>query len=113
MKRLYVTAVLAGAMFFSVESVTAQVYENSQAEVEMQQTQQTNYTQIEEQDLPAPVREAVERDYQGATLAEIYSAEKEGKTTYKLVVNTQDGVSQELFSDAEGNWIEKDENRNE
>lgn len=109
MKKLYVTAVVAGAMFFSVESATAQVYENSQAEAEMQQTQQTDYTQIEEQDLPEEVRLAVARDYQGSTLSEIYSRERDGQTTYKLVLSAEDGESQELFADAQGNWIENDE----
>lgn len=110
MKRLYVTAVVAGAMFFSVGSANAQVYENSQAEAQMVQTQEIEYTLIEEQDLPAEVRQAVEKDYQGSTLTEIYSAEKDGETTYKLLVSTQDGEIQELFVDAQGNWIQKDEN---
>lgn|SRR5690606_28208584 len=109
MKRLYVTAVVAGAMFFSVESATAQVYENSQGEVATEQTQQTDYTQIEEQDLPNEVRQAFERDHQGSTLSEIYSRDRDGQTTYRLVYSDQDGQSQELFADAQGNWIENDE----
>lgn len=109
MKRLYVTAALVGAMFFSVESSNAQVYENSESETPFVETQQTEYTQIEEQDLPNEVREAVARDHQGATLSEIYSAEEAGEVTYKLVVSTEDGETKELFADAEGNWIQKDD----
>ena len=110
MKRLYVTAVIAGAMFLAVGPANAQVYENSQAEAEMGQTQQVKYTQIEAQDLPQQVREAFEKDYQGSTLTEIYSAEKDGETSYKLIVSSEDGKTLELFADAQGNWIQKDEN---
>lgn len=109
MKRLYVTAALAGAIFFSVESANAQVYENSESETPFVETQQTKYTQIEEQDLPNEVRQAVEKDYQGATLSEIYSAEEAGEVTYKLVVSTQDGENKELFADGKGNWIKHDD----
>lgn len=113
MKRLYVTAALAGAMFFSVESANAQVYENSESETPVEQTQQTEFTQIEEQDLPNEVRQAVEKDFQGATLSEIYSTEKDGEVTYKLVLSTQEGEAKELFADAQGNWIQKDEKDSE
>lgn len=111
MKRLYVTAIIAGAMFFSVENATAQVNnENTQATTE-QIEQKDDFQAILEQDLPNEVREALQRDHEGATVSEAYVKEKEGERKYKLVVNTQEGESKELYADAEGNWIDKDDKR--
>ncbi|NJY61189.1 hypothetical protein HC174_00270 [Salinimicrobium sp. CDJ15-81-2] len=107
MKRIFFTAAIAGAMFFSAGTVTAQVYENSERETPFVEEQKMEYTQIQQQDLPQEVRKAVEKDYQGATVSDVYSAEKEGEVIYKLVLSTQDGESQELFADAQGNWIQK------
>ena len=112
MKRFYLTAVIAGAMFFSVESATAQENQNNQSQTATEQTQQKDdFKQIEAQDLPDEVRRAVERDYQGATVAEAYSKEKDGEAKYKIVVNTQDGQSKELYADAHGNWIDKEKKK--
>ena len=109
MKRIFFTAAIAGAMFFSAGTVTAQVYENSERETPFVEEQQTEYVLIEEQDLPQEVHQALEKDYQGATLSEVYSADKDGEIIYKLVLNTQNGEALELFADAQGNWIQKDE----
>ena len=114
MKRFYVTAVIAGAMFFSVGSATAQETEESQSQTATIQTateqteQKDEYNRIEAQELPDEVRQAVERDYQGATIVHTYSLEKDGENRYKIVIATKDGQSQELYGDAQGNWIQKD-----
>ena len=109
MKRFYVTAVIAGAMFFSVGSATAQETEKTQSQTATEQTQQKDkYNRIEAQELPDEVRQAVERDYQGATMVHTYSLEKDGEIKYKIVIATKDGQSQELYADAQGNWIQKD-----
>lgn len=111
MKRLYVTAVIAGAMFFSVESATAQV-NNETAQTATEQAQQKDdFRKIEQQELPAVVTEALQRDHQGATISEAYVKEKEGEKKFKLVVNTPEGESKELYADAQGNWIDKDDKK--
>lgn len=109
MKKLIFTAAFAGAMFFSVGSANAQVYENSESETPYVEEQQTDYTQIQEQDLPQPVKEALTTDHPGATLSEVYSAEKDGVITYKLVVSTPEGEAKELYADTQGTWFKKDE----
>ena len=109
MKKTYVTAAIAGAMLISVASANAQVYENSDTGLSTMYSPEPKFIQMEEQDLPNEVRLAVDRDYNGATFSEIYSSEKDGETTYKLVLNMQDGQSKELFADNRGNWIEKKE----
>ena len=111
MKRLNLIAVIAGALFFSVESATAQENQNNQSQTATEQTQQKDFEQIEAQDLPDEVRQALERDYEGATVAEAYSKEKDGEAKYKIVVNTQDGESKELYADAQGNWIDKEKEK--
>lgn len=108
MKKLFLTTVFSGAMFLSAATVNAQVYENSESETPYVE-QQTEYNQIKEQDLPREVKAALEKDYKGATLAEVYAAGKDGEVTYKLVVTTTDGATKELFADAGGNWIKETE----
>ena len=109
MKRFYVTAAIAGAMFFSVESATAQETQSTQSQTATEQTQQKDeFKQIEAQEISNEVRKAVERDYQGATIAEAYSKEKDGETKYKIVVTSPNGQSQELYADAQGIWIDKE-----
>lgn len=109
MKRLYVTAVIAGAMFFSVESATAQeTNQTTQTQATEQTQQKDDFKQIEAQDLPTEVRQALERDHQGSSISEAYVKEKEGEKKYKLVVSDQQGQSKELYADAQGNWIDKD-----
>lgn len=108
MKRLFVTTAIAGAMFFSVESATAQEAPTVETATEQQTQQKDDFKQIQEQELSAEVRQSIERDYQGATVNEAYVKEKDGETKYKIVLQTQDGQTQEVYTDAEGNWIEKD-----
>ncbi|GHA44942.1 hypothetical protein GCM10007103_27650 [Salinimicrobium marinum] len=106
MKRFYVTAVIAGAMFFSVGTVTAQETATATATAQVQEKE--DFKQIDVQELPGEVSQSVERDFQGATISEAYSKEKDGETKFKLVVTTAEGESKELYADAQGNWIDKE-----
>ena len=107
MKKICLTAIAATAMLFSIDSATAQVYE--QGSTQQQEVQKKDeMKKIEVQDLPAEVQQSVERDFQGATISEAYVKEKEGETKYKLVLTTAEGESKELFADAKGNWIDKE-----
>lgn len=107
MKKICLTALAATAMFFSVESATAQVYEESSTE---QQTQEKkDMDQIEVSELPNEVRQSVERDFQGASISEAYVKEKDGEKKYKIVLNTVQGETRELYADEQGNWIDKDD----
>ncbi len=108
MKRVYLTGVAALAMFFTVNTATAQVPTKNQTATE-QRTQQEDFREIQEQDLPNEVRQALQRDYAGATISEAYVKEKDDEVKYKLEVETPQGESTELYADAQGNWINKDE----
>jgi hypothetical protein len=110
MKKVCLTVFAASAMLFSAQNLTAQEVAQTQVEVEetVVQRAQDDFTQIEVQELPAAVQQAVERDYAGATIAEAYVKEHEGAQKFKLKLTTADGEEQELYADAEGNWIDKD-----
>lgn len=110
MKKICFTVVAASAMLFSAQSISAQEVAQAQVEVEetVVQRAQDDFTPIEIQELPAPVQQAVERDFAGATIAEAYVKEHEGTQKFKLKVSTAEGEDKELYADAEGNWIDKD-----
>ncbi|HET8753322.1 MAG TPA: hypothetical protein VFM59_03095 [Salinimicrobium sp.] len=108
MKKICLTMVAAAAMIFSTQTASAQVTGEEQAPVEQQAQQQEEYVLIQATDLPAEVQQAVEKDFQGATVSEAYVNDKEGVKTFKLVVATTDGQNKELYADAKGNWIDED-----
>lgn len=108
MKKMILSVVAASAMLFSAQTMTAQEA-NAEAEVTLEQAadQQSDWRQIEVAELPAEVQQAVERDFAGAVIAEAHVKEKEGEQKFKLVIQTAEGEQQELYADAQGNWIEK------
>ena len=108
MKKLVLSAVVASAMIFSAQTVTAQESKENQEVVEQVAQQQDDFVLIEVQELPAEVQQAVERDFEGALISEAYVKEKEGEKEFKLKITTQEGEEQELYADEQGNWIDKD-----
>lgn len=110
MKKICITVFAASAMVFSTQSLSAQEVDQPRVEVEetVAQRAQEDFRQIEVQELPAEVQQAVERDFAGATIAEAYVKEHEGEQKFKLKVSTAEGEDKELYADAEGNWIDKE-----
>lgn len=108
MKKVYLTTAAVAAMFFSVNTATAQETETTTQNATEQTQQQEEFQEIQEQDLPNEVREALQRDFEGATVSEAYLQEKDGERKYKLVIGTLEGENAELYADAEGNWIENE-----
>ncbi|MDT0691910.1 hypothetical protein RM549_19145 [Salegentibacter sp. F188] len=113
MKKFVLTVVIGGAMFFSVESATAQVTSEDQVEVvatEKQAHEEKDWKQVQEQELPAEVSQAIETDYAEATVSEAFVMEKDGEKKYKLVLLTEEG-EKEVYTDAQGNWIDKEKKK--
>lgn len=109
MKKVCLTLVVAAATVFSVNTVSAQVYEEgSTQETAKQETQKEEMQQIEVGEVPDEVQQSVERDFQGATVSEAYKKDKDGEAKYKVVITTLQGETKELYADAQGNWIDKD-----
>ena len=111
MKKTFLTLAAAVAMIFSVQTATAQVTGEEQIAVEEQATHQEDWEAVEVLDLPAEIQQAVERDFQGATVSEAYVKEKDGEKKYNIVLATQQGQTRELYADAQGNWIDKDKKK--
>ena len=113
MKKMFLTMVAAAAMVLTTQTATAQVEGENKTAPEQEMQQKHDFEKIEVADLPAEVQQAVERDFQGSTVAEAYVKEKDGEKKYKVVLSTTDGQSKELYADAQGNWIEKDKKKDQ
>lgn len=112
MKKICLTVVAASAMLFSAQNLSAQ--ETPQPVAVEESVQETaEWVQVEVQELPAEVQQAVERDFEGAVISEAHVKEHEGEKKFKLKVTTADGEEQELYADAQGNWIDKEEKKSE
>ncbi|MGB7785575.1 MAG: hypothetical protein WBL27_05690 [Salinimicrobium sp.] len=111
MKKICLSVVAASAMLFSAQNLSAQEAEQEQVTVEAQAQQTSEYRQIEIAELPAEVQQSVERDFSGAVISEAYVKEQEGEQKFKLVVKTAEGQEQELYADAQGNWIDEDQDQ--
>lgn len=109
MKKILLTSMAATALLFTVESATAQVYEEGATQQTHVYKQNDEMQKIEVSELPQEVRQSVERDFTGATISEAFVKEKDGERKYKVVLNTQEGETRELYADAQGNWIDKED----
>ena len=107
MKKI-VLSFAAVAFMFSTQVVSAQVTE-AEVAVEEAVTLQEDWTVIDSTELPVEVQQAFERDYEGAVISEAAVNEKDGVKEYRLKVTTAEGEEKELYSDALGIWIDKEE----
>ena len=112
MKKICLTVVAAGAMLFSAQNLSAQEVAQVEVEETVVQRAENGFVQIDIDEVPTEVREALERDYAGATISEAFVKEHEGEQKFKLKVKTAEGEDKELYADAEGNWIEKEVEEN-
>lgn len=109
MKKICLTVVAASAMLFSAQNLTAQEANPEPMMVEETVHETSDWVKIEVEELPAEVQQAVERDFEGAMISEVHVKEEEGEKEFKLKVTTAEGEEKELYADAEGNWIDKDD----
>jgi hypothetical protein len=113
MKKICLTVVAASAMLFSAQNLSAQETAPQPVAVEESVQETAEWVQIEIEELPAEVQQAVERDFEGAVISEAHVKEHEGDKKFKLHVTTAEGEEQELYADAQGNWIDKEEKKSE
>ncbi|HET8838785.1 MAG TPA: hypothetical protein VFM82_07320 [Flavobacteriaceae bacterium] len=99
MKKLLIVPIMALGMLFSTNA-NAQVDDSKKAVSE--QTAQQDYKQIDKAQLPTAVTAAVEKDFNGSSIAEAYIAKDK---TYKLVLTNDTGEKGLVFVDANGKWI--------
>jgi hypothetical protein len=104
MKKLILSAAIILGSFtgFAQETEEAPVQEATTTETAAPAAEEV-FTAVDAAAIPAPVTAALEVAYPGATIS---TAEVNEAKEYKLMVKAgeQEGI---LYSDAEGNWIEK------
>lgn len=99
MKNLFLTTAFVLATFSTFATTN-----NNTNEIVNTVAIDKDYKEISVDQVPQAVKDAVAKDYAGATIAKAYvNSNKE----YKLEL-TAGGESKKVFADAAGNWISKD-----
>jgi len=106
MKKLVLTFAAIGLFFTGVQAQVAETTTTTEVTTQAVVSENDDFEKIEVAELPAAVTTAITRDHAGATTQEAWVKEKDGKVVYKLKLNV-DGEEKKLYSDAEGNWIDK------
>ncbi|MUP45347.1 hypothetical protein E0K83_06255 [Gramella sp. BOM4] len=107
MKKIALSIMCTGALFFATQNMNAQVEEVEEIETEVETTMQEEYTSLEVSELPQAVKDALEADYSGAMATEAWMKTKDGKKVYKLKLDV-DGKKEKVYIDEDGNWLKKD-----
>lgn len=94
---VYATALAIGSL--ATVSANAPIFHDGIMEFIIAQ----DFTEIKLTELPEAITDAVIKDYPDVTLNKAFI---NGEQKYKLEVTQEDGTSLELYSDANGNWIE-------
>lgn len=97
MKKVILTALFAFSTLFT--SATAMTHSTT-----FSVTIENEFKEIATKDLPKSILEAVERDFDGATIQRAFINEK---NEYKLEITVAE-VGKTIYSDANGNWIKKE-----
>lgn len=112
MKKLGLTLAAVGLFFATTQ---AQVVEEVQAEVEVETEVAVTgdeYETIEITALPEAVTTAISAKFPEAVTSEAFVKNEDEELTYKVTLNVE-GLEKDVFLDAEGTWIEQDENKEE
>ncbi|WP_269233663.1 hypothetical protein [Flavobacterium flavigenum] len=92
--------ILSAAIVFGSLSINASTITDAQ-QTKTSVVFQSEYTEINKDDVPAAVKTALEAAYPGAVLEKAY---KNDKNEYKLDIAVGDQKAT-VYSDAEGNWL--------
>ena len=104
MKKVLVAVALVMGLGSSV--AFAQEVENSTAVETQAQAPQDEFTKIDAKKLPDAVMNALAKSYEGASIKEVYSADKETGKIYKVVLTTKDSQEVTVLLDEKGEEIE-------
>lgn len=109
MKKLVLSMMTIGAMFFATNNLQAQVEEVEEIETEVEmEVEQEEFASVEVMALPQAVKDAVMTDYDGAVTSEAWVKSKDDAKVYKLKLDVK-GETEKVFIDQDGNWLEKDD----
>ncbi len=112
MKKLVLTFAAIGLFFTGAQAQVAETTTTTEVPTQTLVSVEDEYEKIELAELPAAVTDAITRYFAGATTQEAWVKEKDGKVIYKLKLNV-DGEKKKLYADAEGNWIDKKDKKDE
>jgi len=112
MKKLVLTFVAIGLFFTGVQAQETETKTTTEVTTETVVSENNGYNKIEAAELPLAVTTALTRDFAEATTEEAWVREKDGNVIYKLRINV-DGKTKMLYADAEGNWIDKKDKKDE
>lgn len=109
MKKLVLTLVAVGGMFFATQGVQAQEAGEATAPQAQQTAQQhDDFKKIEVDALPQAVQDALASRFEGAATDEAWVQEKDGAKKYKLHIS-QNGQATKIYIDEEGNLLKDQE----
>ena len=112
MKKLALTFAAVGLFFATAQ---AQVEGEVQSEVAVEAEVAVagdEFQTIEIESLPEAVSASITTKYPEALTTEAFVKSEDEKLTYKLKLNVE-GLDKDVFLDAEGNWIEKEDVKEE
>ena len=108
MKKLGLTLAAVGLFFATTQ---AQVVGEAQSEVAVEAevaVAGNEFETIEIAALPEAVTTAISTEFQEALITEAFVKNEDEELTYKVKLNIE-GLEKDVYLDAEGNWIEKEE----
>lgn len=107
MKKIALSIMTIGAMFFATQNLQAQEEEIEEIE-EVEEVVHEEFASIDVAELPQAVKDALMTDYNEAVAKEAWVKTKDDKKVYKLKIDVK-GETQKVYIDQDGNWIEKED----
>ena len=101
-KLMIIPAIALGLLCFT--PATAQDVASSDA---TEITLQDDYMPVAVEEVPQPILDAVAKDFLGAQVTAVGALED--MSEYKITLTKEDGESMDVYADAEGNWISKED----
>ena len=98
MKKLVLLPVVALGLLFS-----AQGYAQDAPQTAVETVVQDDMVAVPVENLPEAITNAVAKDHPGTTISEAHATKD--ATKFKLVLAKEDGETETVLCDAEGNWI--------
>ncbi|GAA4308562.1 hypothetical protein GCM10023115_36830 [Pontixanthobacter gangjinensis] len=106
MKKIALSMMTIGAMFFATQNMQAQDEEIEDVDTEVIEMEQEEYASVDVAQLPQPVKDALATDYNGAEATEAWVKTKDDKQVYKLKLNVS-GETEKVYIDQDGNWLDE------
>ncbi|MDR5591593.1 hypothetical protein [Christiangramia sp. SM2212] len=109
MKKIALSMMTAGALFFATEKMNAQVEDVEEIETEVEvEVEQDEFASVDVMALPQTVKDAVLTDYNGAVASEAWVKTKGEMKVYKLKLDVE-GETEKVYIDQDGKWLKEDD----